>query len=748
MESKNTHEFSSDRPILRVEDDLLGRANFSANLANAISSWHGNDSLVVALHGNWGSGKSSIKNMAIANLKSKENNPDIIEFTPWEWAAQDKITASFFQEVSSSIGRKDKSKSGKKLAATLKKYGRYLNTGELIATGLSAALPTLFIFATVVGIGSSFFDEGWIKNTSIVLLAVFALCASVLKWGKKFLNSLSGNIEITEQSLNEIREELTDLLSKRTTSIIVVMDDLDRLTTEQLQMVFQLVKANVEFPNVVFLLLFQRDLVEEKLSDGKQSGRDFLEKIIQVPFDIPKIETTQVHNLLFNKIDAILKQDKSATKMFDSNYWNDIFHSGLNAYFDNLRNVYRFISTLSFNFSLLKGKTAFEVNPVDLIAIECLRIFEPDIYKEIARAKEIFTTNKSESDKTTEDLISMIIEKASEGKKSAAEGLIKRLFPTLDETKYSSDSLSSSWLRNMRICHPSNFDKYFQFSIPSGEISNSDLQEMLSLTSESKKLSSFILSLQERGILRNALSQFESYTDDVLIENGKSYIKGLLDIGDKVDHESIDFITLSPHDHVEWLVVQFLRRYNNVEERSKLLLECFKKSDGISIVEHILMCDEDHREKMDGDMVLSDNEFTTLKQEFIRKLVQMSDQDPNNLMNHEHLESFLYHWRLWGDQRKAISWVQAQTKNTEGCIKLLKAFVNKSHSHLIGSHVVKLTNYIKLENIEKFIDIELELIIQKVSSVNIKELGIKEREAVEAFNKAIEDRKNGITSRL
>ena len=54
-------------------------------------------------------------------------------------------------------------------------------------------------------------------------------------------------------------------------------------------MVFQLVKANAEFPNVVFLLLFQRDLVEDKLNDGKQTGRDYLEKIIQVPFDIPKI---------------------------------------------------------------------------------------------------------------------------------------------------------------------------------------------------------------------------------------------------------------------------------------------------------------------------------------------------------------------------------------------------------------------------------------------------------------------------
>ena len=58
------------------------------------------------------------------------------------------------------------------------------------------------------------------------------------------------------------------------------MDDLDRLTSSQLRMVFQLVKANLEFPNVVFLLLFQRDLVEDKLNDGAQLGRDYLEKII------------------------------------------------------------------------------------------------------------------------------------------------------------------------------------------------------------------------------------------------------------------------------------------------------------------------------------------------------------------------------------------------------------------------------------------------------------------------------------
>ena len=754
MESKDIYGFSSDRPILKVEDDLLGRASFSTDLANAISSWHGKDSLVVALHGNWGSGKSSIKNMAISKLESLEKcKPDIIEFTPWEWAAQDKITASFFQEVSYSIGRKDKSKSGKKLASTLKKYGRYLNTGETIVTGFSAALPTLFVLATVVGIGGSFSDENWVKNTSMAFLAVFAVWASALKWGKNLLNNLSGNIEITakgqEQGLNEIREELTDLLSQRSTSLIVVMDDLDRLTTEQLRMVFQLVKANVEFPNVVFLLLFQRDLVEEKLSNGKQSGRDFLEKIIQVPFDIPKIETTRLHSLLFSKLDGILEQDKSATEMFDSGYWGNIFHGSLYAYFDNLRNVYRFISTLSFHFSLLKGKTAFEVNPVDLIAIECLRIFEPDVYKEIARSKEIFTKSGSgsyaDSEESTKTFISGIIEKASEDKKSFVEYLIKTLFPTIEwalgGTSYSGD-FASSWLRDMRICHPSNFDKYFQFSIPSGELSNSDLREMLSLTSKSEKLSSFILSLKERGILKNALAQFESFTDEVPLVNGSSYIKGLLDIGDKVDHESTGFTMFSSNTHVVRLVVWFLRRIDNIEERGELLLECFKNSGGISIVEHILQADENRREKSDSDIVLSDDKFMEIKQEFVKKLNQMADHAPDKLMNHEHLVSFLYRWKRWGDEKKVISWVQKQVKNTEGCIKLLKAFVTKSSSHTMGDYVAKITNNINLESIENFI--EIEPIVQKVSDVNIEDLETKEREAIEAFNKAVERREKGI----
>lgn len=314
MELKNLHGFASDRPITKIEEDELDRSKFASELADAMASWKGKDSLVVALHGNWGSGKSSIKNMALIRLENiSEDKPTIIEFSPWEWAAQDKITASFFEEISKSVGRVDEGGSEKKLAASLRRYGRYLNMGETVITGFSSALPTLFVFAIFIGISGNFSDKAWVGNTSSFILFVLAGWAAFLKWGGGIIESITGNIEATakekEQSLRDIGKDLTKLLLNRQAPLIVVMDDLDRLTSTQLRMVFQLIKANLEFPNMVFLLLFQRDIVEDKMNDGKQLGRDYLEKIIQVPFDIPQIETTRIHSLLLDKLRKMIEQD-------------------------------------------------------------------------------------------------------------------------------------------------------------------------------------------------------------------------------------------------------------------------------------------------------------------------------------------------------------------------------------------------------------------------------------------------------
>ena len=758
MEPKNLHGFASDRPITTIEEDELDRSKFSSELADAIASWQGKDSLVVALHGSWGSGKSSIKNLALRRLKEiSEDKPDVIEFSPWEWAAQDKITASFFEEISKSVGRTDKSESGKKLAATLRKYGRYLNMGETVITAFSSALPTLFAFAIFIGISGNFSDKDWVGNTSAIILTILGGLAAFLKWGGGIIESATGNIEATvkekEQSLRDIREDLTELLLNRQAPLIVVMDDLDRLTSAQLRMVFQLIKANLEFPNMVFLLLFQRDIVEDKMNDGKQLGRDYLEKIIQVPFDIPQIEATRIHKLLISKLNKIIEQDVSAIKMFDDDRWGRVFYHSMNVYFDDLRSVYRYTSTLSFHFNILKGKSDFEVNPVDLMAIECLRVFEPDVYKEIARSKKLFTTNGSDrygiiKDSTVAS-INIILDKAAPDKRDSVKKMIKQLFPTIDWAlggiQYDG-GFARNWLKEMRICYPSNFDKYFQFAIPSDELSNSELQKMLSLTADSDRFSSFILSLKERDILVNALLQFEAFIDEIPLGNGSSYVKGILDVGDHIDAQSMGFMTFSAIKHAEMLISGFLQRIDSQEERGKLLLDCFKISEGLSIIEHILQSEENCRERLGKGYTLRDDEFEALKVEFVKRLDEMSVNSPNDLLSNQHLVSFLYRWKRWGNENIVTDWLKSQIQTVKGCITLLKRFVSKSSSHSLDSHIVKTTTYIKLEDIENFL--EVSTIQEKVKDLNTDNLDPESKEALEAFQNALEKREQVATSDL
>jgi predicted KAP-like P-loop ATPase len=51
--------FSADRPIISRGEDKLGRRGFAEAIAGAIDGWRGQESLVIALYGPWGTGKSS-----------------------------------------------------------------------------------------------------------------------------------------------------------------------------------------------------------------------------------------------------------------------------------------------------------------------------------------------------------------------------------------------------------------------------------------------------------------------------------------------------------------------------------------------------------------------------------------------------------------------------------------------------------------------------------------------------------------
>lgn len=279
-DTKQEYPFSADRPITSRSKDLLNRSAFAESLASAIKGWTGNDSLVIALYGSWGSGKTSVKNMALESLReSKGDCPLVVEFNPWQWAGQHQVAEAFFHEIGLQLGKDVTGKEAKQRAAKWEAYAASWKAGASLAASLRRIIVWFPMILGLLGLGGLLAAPSWVKLGMIVLCisgfvlaAVFGFSATVAENVAAFLASL---VQARQKPLPDVKKELAELLRKLTKPVLVVIDDLDRLTKEELKLLVQLIKANADFPSLVYLLLFQRDVVEKNLEYAEAiNGRE------------------------------------------------------------------------------------------------------------------------------------------------------------------------------------------------------------------------------------------------------------------------------------------------------------------------------------------------------------------------------------------------------------------------------------------------------------------------------------------
>ena len=522
-EGPDKHPFSTDRPIVATGQDLLGRSAFAGSLSEAIKAWKNKDSLVIGVYGTWGSGKTSLKNMITDFLRrDQERSPTIVEFNPWQWAGQDQLFSAFFSEIGSSLGIKDKTGMGKQHARKWRAYAAYLEMGSFLSQTVRKMLQTAFFAIGVLGVGGIFVARPWIK-TILLILGLFAFAsAALIRWGEGFSEKLAGvfekRSELHEKGLSHLKADLGKSLEKLEKSILVIIDDIDRLSAEETRLLFQLVKANADFPNMVYLLLFQRDIVEQHLQSTTPSGRDFLEKIVQVSFDLPIIERFRLEKVLIAGLNEVLG-DAAVNQRFDEHRWGNMFVGGLRAFFTTLREVHRYLGTLAFHVSLFRNKDSFEVNPIDLIALEVLRVFEPDAYQRIANSKFELTErrsglNEEDARKRTEAAVESILLQAKESRRPYVRELLKELFPYTEKIGYG-DGFLEKWFRDLRVCHADVFARYFHLTVPEGDISQADLDAIISLAGDRDGLVKEFRILKDRNLLDVALDRLEAYKQEI-----------------------------------------------------------------------------------------------------------------------------------------------------------------------------------------------------------------------------------------
>ena len=96
---------SSDAPIQSAKEDLLHRAKFATVLAKTIAGVSGANSFVIGIHGKWGTGKSSVLDLIVEQIreldtsaKSDEEKIFVMRFNPWHFADQNQLVLQFLKQ--------------------------------------------------------------------------------------------------------------------------------------------------------------------------------------------------------------------------------------------------------------------------------------------------------------------------------------------------------------------------------------------------------------------------------------------------------------------------------------------------------------------------------------------------------------------------------------------------------------------------------------------------------------------------
>lgn len=412
----------SDDPITDESEDRLGRARLAEVVASEIREVDASHGFVVGILGPWGSGKTSFINL-IQNRLLDEPKWEILSFNPWMFSGSQHLVQSFFEELAAQL-RLGPSKL-QKIADKLDNYGKRIAPMKM--------LP---------GLGP------WIETFSSGAKAV-----------KTLADAPNAGVETK-------RKELSVALAQLETPILVVIDDIDRLRKEEVQEIFQLVRLTGNFPNLVYLVAFDRDRVEAALEQEGFPGRDYLEKIVQVGYDVPEIPysllTKETSELLSNALDDIVDLAESDRERLQS-----VFLEVVRPLIRNMRGLRRYAASLRATVKAMDGK----VDPIDLLAAEAIRVFQPDVFREVINHRTALSARKEvrlpfqdirEGKKSS---VSAVLNAATSESRDAVLAFVRAVFPV--GYSYLSDRSNGlededSWLANGRLAHIENLNLYLE----------------------------------------------------------------------------------------------------------------------------------------------------------------------------------------------------------------------------------------------------------------------------------------------
>lgn len=345
--------FLKDATLKSIDDDQFRYQDFANNLRKIIEC--NKTPFNIAIIGKWGLGKSSLINMALTSLRKKEDEYLVCDINAWKYE-KDEIGKAFLKELYENVSKqkilsfkffhKDYDnlvKNNLDKDVVQNKNNNWKKLGLFVVISFVVSVIAFFIYCKVSNdfYGIKFSTCEFVKSTCLRYcknIGAILIIPLVVWLGKLFMDKLnvpvSKNYEVSfpletqadyEIYLRNLLNKYSDKKSKR--KMVVVIDDLDRLSAEKIVEALDALKIFMEYEDFIFIVPFDDEILKNALDknklkqindyDNRYDGDMVLDKLFQYKIYLPQLIKSDMRNYSFR----ICREDCSdfIKEFFDGN---------------------------------------------------------------------------------------------------------------------------------------------------------------------------------------------------------------------------------------------------------------------------------------------------------------------------------------------------------------------------------------------------------------------------------------------
>jgi hypothetical protein len=396
------------------------------------------DSSVLAIVGPWGSGKSSLINLAVADLGGGWK---VIRANTWAPPDVAGVIAELFAAIRTAMPSDGR---GRKAAKLLSEWA------PLVTPGLSL-IP-------VVG--------GSIKEVASGVSDYLARRRA-------------------QRPMEQVFDELSEQLKGLDLRILVILDDVDRLQPDELLTLFKAIRLVASFPGVYYLLAYDEQTVIDVLTGtaiaagNRERALAYLEKIVQVPLAMPPAEPHYAEKMVTDGLADVLGRLGMPLTDEQASRFRSLYDVLLRHTLSQPRAVGRFLRQAA---AYLPMVDPGELDVVDFLALTHLRSFAPATYRVIGRSKRLLTTaatleSEPSRDEFREQVQALLGQECGDASKYAWTA-IQALFPDIGGPLPAPDTPDQREAAR-RVSAAEYFDRYFLLGLPLDDIADSTARNAL-----------------------------------------------------------------------------------------------------------------------------------------------------------------------------------------------------------------------------------------------------------------------------